>query len=178
MEIINNFFNKLAGNFEFITFGVIGLVLFLLLIILFTGKKKQKSPKRIAAGSDTNLDLVMEQLRDTAENVQTLITNYRSQIGEQERESVERQMQAQQLEEQIYKMKSELELIDDVPEEVKVRVQEMNKNEAIAVKRKGNKRSYTMLIVGFLLGLSGFLLGRLYTNNTDLVMGWIDQLMK
>lgn len=176
MDEVYQFFSELAGNFEFITFGIIGIIVFLLLIILFTGKKKTRKPGQLATGTDLSLDQVMAQLRDTSENVQMLITEYRSQIGEQEKQSVERQMQVQKLEEQIYQMKSELQMLDDAPQDLKDKIKEINHRTATQVQRRVNRNNYTMLIIGFLLGIVGVIIGRYFANNTEQVLSWFQNL--
>ena len=175
MDVIQDFFNTLAGNFEFITFSIIGLIIILLLIILFTGKKKSRKPKKLASSGNLELDQVMDQLRDTSDNVQILITEYRARIGEQEKQSVERQMQVQKLEEQIYQMKSELQTLDDAPQELKDNIKAINERTAQEIQRKINKNNYTMLIIGFLLGIIGFAIGRYFANNTEQVLSWIEK---
>ena len=174
MTEVFNFFTELAGNYDLIAFGIVGLIIFLLLIIMFTGKKK-KSKRNLATGKDLQLDEVMEQLRDTSDSVQVLITEYRSKIGEQERLAMERQMQVQKLEEQIHQMQ-ELQLLEGAPPELQQQIATISERKVAEVKQKSSRNNYSMLIVGFLLGVFGLLAGRFFANNSDMILSWLRQL--
>lgn len=174
MEKIYDLFTKLAASFDSVTIGVIALIIVLLLIILFTGKKK-KTRRVSKGGQDVALDQVMDQLRDTSDTVQALINDYRAQAGEQDKQVIEKQMEMQKLEQQVYQMKEELQQLDDAPQELKDRIEKINYDSAKKIKRKMNRNNYVMLIIGFILGVLGFMAGRFFETNTEMVMGIIDR---
>jgi len=174
MEVILDFFNKLAANFDLITIGLIVLVVVLLLIIVFTGKKSRKS-RSLKSGKDLSLDNGMDQLRDTSDSIQLLINDYRAKIGEQDKLLIERQMELQKLEQQVYQMKSELQQLDDAPQELKDKIENINYQSAKDIKRKLNRNNYIMLFIGFILGVLGFTAGRFYETNAEMVMNLINR---
>jgi len=162
MNELTQLFNKLAANFDTITLGLIGLIIFLLIIILFSGRKKGGKSKKLKRGQDFSLDKVMDQLQGTSDNVQILLSEYREKIKEQEQASVERQMHVQQLEEKIELMQQEIQGFEETSPELQDRIKTINQESTKAFKRKLSRNSYRMLLTGFLLGLIGFIAGNYY----------------
>ena len=148
------------------------IVAVLILLLLLTRRRPAKK-RKVAIAEDLALEDVMELLRDASEHAQTFVTDQRAKVGEQEREVMERQMQLQKLEEQVLQMKNELRMLDEAPQELKDKIKEINERTAQEIKSRIYRRSYSMLFLGFLLGVIGVVLGSVVSVHKQEVFDWL-----